>query len=159
MKTQGCYFPIVLLALTAVPAQADIYKCVDSDGNVTYSNVVMKNCKKLNLDSANTTVTSAPGPAGKSAQKTATPASFPKVDNQTQKARDTDRQRILESEQAAEQRNLEQAKKELAEQETLRAGDERNSPKGASRLQSFKDKIALHERNLEAIRKEIANLR
>jgi hypothetical protein len=42
------------------------------------------------------------------------------VQEDTQKARDGDRRHILEQELAGEQRSLEQAKKELAEQEALR---------------------------------------
>ena len=159
MKTQGLHFSIALLALATLPAQADIYKCADADGHVTYSNVATKNCKKLNLDPVNAT------PAAKAAPRTPTPATFPRVDDNTQKSRDTDRRRILESELAAEQKNLEQAKKDLAEQEATVLPNERMQGGGISggkiqeRLQPFKDKAALHERNLEAIRKEIANLR
>lgn len=159
MKTQGLHFSIALLALAALPAQADIYKCADAEGHVTYSNVATKNCRKLNLDPVNAT------PAAKAAPRTPTPATFPRVDDSTQKSRDTDRRRILESELAAEQKNLEQAKKDLAEQEALVLPSERmqggaiSGGKLQERLQPFKDKAALHERNIEAIRKEIANLR
>jgi hypothetical protein len=162
MKIRGLYFSIALLAMATVHAQADINKCIDADGHVTYSNVATKNCKKLNLDPVNSS------PAGKAAPKTPTPSTFPKVDDNTQKARDTDRRRILETELAAEQKNLEQAKKDLAEQEATILPSERMQYKGGAgisggkveeRLQPFKDKAALHERNLEAIRKEIANLR
>jgi len=159
MKTQGLHFSIALLALAALPAHADIYKCADADGHVTYSNVATKNCRKLNLDPVNAT------PAAKAVPRTPTPATFPRVDDSTQKSRDTDRRRILESELAAEQKNLEQAKKDLAEQEALVLPNERiqggaiSGGKIQERLQPFRDKAALHERNLEAIRKEIANLR
>lgn len=156
MKIQGSRFSIVLLALAVMPAWADIYKCTDADGHVTYSNVATKNCKKLNLEPVNTAPAT---PAAKAAARTPTPATFPKVDDNTQKARDTDRRRILESELAAEQKNLGQAKQELAEQEAIRSGDEKNYQRVIDRLQPFKDKVALHERNLEAIRKEIGNLR
>ena len=153
MKIQGLNFSIALLALAALPAWADIYKCTDTEGHVTYSNVATKRCEKLNLDPVNAT------PGGKAAARTPTPATFPRVDDNTQKARDTDRRRILESELAAEQKNLEQAKKDLAAQEAVREGDEKNYQRVLDRLQPFKDKAALHERNIEAIRKEIGNLR
>lgn len=181
MKAKGPHFSIALLALLALPVQADIHKCIDAEGHVTYSNVETKNCRKLNLEPVNST------PAGKAAPRTPTPATFPKVDDSTQKARDTDRRRILESELAAEQKNLEQAKKDLAAQDENAQPEERqvtrqkcvpivlkdgkagqschaegggiNTEKIQERLQPFKDKVALHERNIEAIRKEIANLR
>ena len=76
-----------------------------------------------------------------------------------QKERDNDRRRILESELAAEQKNLEQARKDLAEQEAVRSGDERNYQRVLERLEPFKNKVALHERNIEAIQKELGKLR
>jgi hypothetical protein len=87
------------------------------------------------------------------------------VDEQTQKSRDGDRRRILENELAAEQKNAEQAKKELAEQEGSCLPSERmqggaiSGGKVQERMQAYKDKVALHQRNVEAIQKEIANLR
>lgn len=87
------------------------------------------------------------------------------MDDQTQKSRDTDRRRILESELTAEQANADQAKKELAEQEATVLPNERmqggaiSGGKVQERLQPYKDKVALHQRNVEAIRKEISNLR
>jgi hypothetical protein len=47
------------------------------------------------------------------------------VDEQTQKSRDGDRRRILENELAAEEKNAEQAKKELSEQEAIVLPNER----------------------------------
>jgi hypothetical protein len=87
------------------------------------------------------------------------------VDQKTQKSRDGDRRRILESELAAEQKNAEQAKQELSEQEAIVLPSERmqggaiSGGKVQERLQPYKDRVALHQRNIEAIQKEIANLR
>jgi hypothetical protein len=161
MKAQDLCISIALALLAAAPAHAqDIYKCADADGRVTYSNVPTRSCRKLVLDPVNL----APAPKAP-ANKTATPASFPKVDEQTQKSRDGDRRRILENELAAEEKNAEQAKKELSEQEAIVLPNERmqggaiSGGKVQERLQPYKDKVALHQRNIEAIRKEIANLR
>lgn len=159
MKAQDLLFSIALLPLLAGPARGqDIYKC-DTDGRVTYSNVPTKNCRRLVLDPVNL------APAPKAARKQPTPDSFPKVDDQTQKSRDGDRRRILDSELAAEQKNLEQAKAALAEQEATVLPNERmqggaiSGGKVQERVQPFKDRVVLHERNIEAISKEIANLR
>ena len=139
-------------------AFADIYKCVGADGQVTYSNMPDKNCKRLSFDPIPAASPASPA-AARPAARTPTPASFPKVEENAQKARDNDRRRILESELEAEQKNLAQAKKELADQEAVRSGDERNYQKVLDRLQPFKDKVALHERNIEAVQKEISRLR
>ena len=45
---------IGLLALAALPAQAEIFKCTDASGHVTYSNVASKGCARLNLDPIST---------------------------------------------------------------------------------------------------------
>ena len=154
-----CAITLPLFACLPATAQ-DIYKCVDAEGHTTYSNVPTRTCRKLVLDPVNL----APAPR-QPAAKTATPGNFPKVDEQTQKSRDGDRRRILDSELAAEQKNLEQAKKELAQQEGVVLPNERmqggaiSGGKVQERLQPYKDKVALHQRNIEAIQKEIANLR
>lgn len=150
--------PALLLAMAAA-AQADVmYQCVDEQGHKTFSNVKLSEkgvrCTAMDLGPA----TSVPVPQ-KPAAKTPSPSGFPKVGESDQKARDNDRRRILESELAAEQKNLEQAKKELAEQEAIRTGDERNYQRVLERLEPFKNKVALHERNIEAIEKELAKLR
>lgn len=161
MKRQNLCISFALLALLVPPAHSqDIYKC-DVDGRVTYSNVPTKNCRKIMLDPVNLAPSAKPAPKA----STPTPTNFPKVDDQTQKSRDTDRRRILESELAAEQANAEQAKKELAEQEAIVLPSERmqggaiSGGKVQERLQPYRDKVALHQRNIEAIRKEIGNLR
>ncbi|WP_300455191.1 DUF4124 domain-containing protein [Accumulibacter sp.] len=162
MKRRDLGMTFVLLSLPAWPALAqDIFKC-EVDGRVTYSNVPTKNCRKIILDPVNLAPSSKLAPK---ASSTPTPGNFPKVDDQTQKARDTDRRRILETELAAEQANAEQAKKELAEQEAVVLPNERmqggaiSGGKVQERLQPYKDKLAVHQRNIEAIRKEIGNLR
>jgi hypothetical protein len=81
------------------------------------------------------------------------------VDESTQKSRDGDRRKILEQEKAKEQQELDSARKELAEQEAVRNGDEKNYQKYLDRVKGFKDAVQLHERNIESINKEIANLR
>jgi len=84
---------------------------------------------------------------------------FPKVDGETQKKRDDERRRILETELANEQQQIEEAKQKLAEQEAVRTGDERNYQRFLDRVQPFRDTVANHERNIEAIRREISNLK
>ena len=134
----------------AVSAQT-IYKCTDENGGTLISNAkVDKSCKAI----AASPETSMPAPRVKApgAAANPTPSGFPKVQEDTQKARDGDRRHILEQELANEQRSLEQAKKDLAEQErTPGVTPERNAP--------YRDRVAQHERNIQAIQKELSNLR
>ncbi|MDR2789197.1 MAG: DUF4124 domain-containing protein, partial [Candidatus Accumulibacter sp.] len=103
-------------------------------------------------------MTSVPAASRPPARATS-PAGFPKVGESDQKERDNDRRRILENELQAERQNLEQARKELAEQEGIRNGDERNYQRVLDRLEPYKNRMALHERNIEAIENELAKLR
>lgn len=116
--------------LLASAAQGEIYKHVDAQGRVTYSNVPIKGATKLNLEP----LTTVPPPRAKAS--TPSPAGFPKVDNDTQKKRDDTRRKILEEELAAEEKLL----------------------ADATRGQS-KEGIELHEKNISALKKELANLK
>lgn len=153
---------IACLAATLVSAAwADtLYKCQGPDGRTTYTNQkgANKSCEVISQDKPVSTFSAPP-------KSRATPADFPRVNGDQQKARDNDRRAILEKEMANEQKNLEAAKKELAEQENLVQPDERivgggiNAGKRDARMQSYRDKVQLHERNLESLRKELANLK
>jgi hypothetical protein len=104
-------------------------------------------------------------PSAKGAPKTPTPSTLPRVDEGAQKARDNDRRKILEQEMAAERKSLEETRKRLADAEASPLPEDRNvggtinQGKMQERLQPMRDQIQLHERNLEAIQKEVSNLR
>jgi hypothetical protein len=168
MNPKRRHFAIALFLLTALPVQADVmYQCIDESGHKSFSNVKSTakgdKCTAMDIGGA-----ASPPPPAKAAPKATTPAAFPRVDDNSQRARDNDRRRILEAELASEQRNLEQAKKDVAEQEATVLPSERMQFKGGGgisggkveeRLQPFRDKVSLHERNIEAIQREIAKLR
>jgi len=145
---------LMVLALAAPLAHAEMWKCVDQDGNTRYTNVKSdaKGCKALNLDPINT----ATAPAAKAQQK---PASFPSVGTDTQRQRDAARRKILEQELAQEQQQLELAKKQLAEQQGTRLGSERNYARVEERLKPYESRVRLHEVNVESLKKELANSR
>lgn len=144
-------------ALTVLPASAEVFKCVDQDGHVTYTNDKSRarDCKVLSSDMP---VSSVPGPVAAPPAKPAAGGNFPSVSGDQQKARDNDRRRILEAELETEMKNLEAARKALSEGEAVRLGDERNYQKYLDRIQGLKDNVALHERNVDALRKEISKL-
>ena len=150
MKTKLLIFISLFLGQAA---HADIYMSVDEDGRKTYTNFPKKGAKRLNLDPPS------PMAAPKPRVPTATPPDFPRVDGETQKQRDGTRRGILEQELAAERKLLEEARKALAEGEATRLGDERNYQKYLDRVQGLKDNVALHEKNVEALNKELAGVR
>lgn len=149
---------VLILSMLAAPVlHAEIYKCVDTNGSTLFTSdaaeAKSKGCKAMNLAPPNTISSPQPKPAA------ATPPNFPRVDAQTQQKRDNDRRRILEQELGSEQKLLDQAKKELAEQEAIRLGSERNYQRVLDRLEPFKKKVQLHEDNIANLRKELAGIR
>jgi hypothetical protein len=156
------------LFAAALHARAGIYECVDPNGNKRFTNIASeaKGCKALNIpvNSAPPAPAAAPhANTGKAsparAASTPTPAGFPRVDRETQASRDNDRRRILENELANEQKALDEAKRDLAQQESQRLGDERNYQRVLDRLEPYKKRVKQHEDNVAAIRREIANVR
>jgi hypothetical protein len=142
---------------TAVSAAAETCKYVDKDGRVTYSNVPIKTAKKLQCFEP----PPVPPPAAKPDRPVPSASgerSGPKVDQQTQRKRDVDRRQILEQELAAEEAQLVEAKKALAEQEAIRLGDERNYQRTLDRLRPYQEAVAQHEKNVASIKQELANV-
>jgi hypothetical protein len=154
---------VALAWAISAPAQGDTFKCTDANGRSTYTNMKEetkdKNCTVVMREISVVPAVPAAAPAARTAAARPTPEGFPKVDAATQKNRDVGRRKILEDELANEQKSLQQAKTELAEQQQTRAGDEKNSQRGLDRLQKYKDQVEQHEKNLEALKKELANFR
>lgn len=148
---------VVLLATLSTAARADIWECLDESGNKRFTNIKAetKGCKLLVVAPPNT-VASPKAPPSRSAAPSETPKSFPKVDSDTQKQRDNDRRKILDQELTSEHKLLEQARKELADQEAQRLGSERNYQRVLERLEPFKKKVKLHEDNIANLRRELA---
>ncbi len=148
---------MLFLGLCAASAtgHAEIYKHVDDSGRVTYSNIPIKGAKKLNLDPLPVV------PATKPKAASAAPAGFPKVDADTQKKRDDLRHRILEDELASEERLLLEARQTLKDAEAARGGKDavKLPAKYLERLQQIKEGVTRHEKNIEALKIEIANLK
>lgn len=148
---------ILICGVAAGGAYADVYKCVDENGRLTYTNDKplpgQKGCTLLSRDQP---VTSVPMPR-KSA--TPTPPSFPRVDDSTQRTRDSERRKILEQELSSEEGLLADSQKELAAQEAVRNGDEKNYQRVIERLQPFRDKVKQHETNIAKLKTEINNIR
>ena len=152
--------PLLLLGSAGL-AQAEIWECIDSSGNKRFTNVKAEasGCKLMSLPPVPSVPSPKPQAKGSDAKASAQGGNFPKVEAPVQQQRDNERRRILEQELANEQKLLEQAKKDLAEQESQRLGSERNYQRVLERLEPFKKKVALHESNIVNLRKELSPLR
>lgn len=134
--------------------QADIYKRVDTDGNVTYSNTPIKGAKKLDLGPLLTV------PAYKE-----TDADFSRVNKATQRNRDEERRKILEDELAGEEKLLADARQNLKDSEDnpqMSAADGKTYRKASAYEESVKAaqaQVTLHERNVEALKMELSRLK
>lgn len=142
-----------------VHAETDVYLCVDENGKKEYKNTgTTKGCKKVELEGI-TVVPAPPMTKKASASPASTPSSFPKVDDGTQKARDSDRKQILTDELKAEDQKLANLKKEYNNGEPERLGGEKNFAKYQERTTMMKDDISRTEKNIEALKRELGNLR
>jgi hypothetical protein len=143
-----------ILAIASAPAIAqvtEIYKCTDKSGRPLYTSDRKDiDGKKCELVSREVNVVPAQRPSPKV-------TGFPR-ESSSERASAKGRQRdILEQELATEEGLLSQAKQALAEQESVRNGDERNYARVLERLQPFKDNVDLHQKNIEALKRELGN--
>jgi hypothetical protein len=149
---------LLTLGLPAMSAHAqhgvtEIFKCRNEAGQITYTND-RRQAEKQKCELVTSQVNVAPAQPSARA-----PQGFPReTARQSQSARERQRE-ILQRELVAEQQALSQAKQALAEQEAVRTGEERNYARVQERLQPFKDTIQNHEKNIQALQRELANLK
>lgn len=149
----GIFAALIWQAAGTAAAQqprSEVYKCVDASGRASYTNDARETAgRKCQL--VTTQINVAPPP------KQGRPEGFPR-ESAAARANAKGKQReILEQELASEEASLTQAKEALAEQEAVRSGDERNYARVLERLQPFKDRVETHEKNVEALKRELAN--
>lgn len=131
----------------------EIFKCRNEQGQVTYTND-RRQAEKQKCELVTSQINVAPGRAPQ-----ARTSGFPRESaGESASARERQRQ-ILERELASEQQALNQAKQALAEQESVRTGDERNYARVLERLQPFKETVQNHEKNIQALQRELASLK
>lgn len=140
----------LMVPWAALAQVTEIYKCVELNGRPLYTSdkrdTVGKRCELVSRQ-----VMVVPGQAK--------PTSFPR-ESPSQRASAAARQReVLLTELATEEKDLDKAKTELAEQENIRTGDERNYAKVQERLQKYRDVIETHQKNIQALKRELGNAR
>lgn len=144
---------LVALAVIAAPAHAEIYKFIDENGFVTYTNIPRPGVKPQ------TVIPDIPGIGGppptttqrraRPATPTATPGSFPRVDTGTQRKRDDMRRQLLVEELRSEELNLAGARAALTTGARLPGAD----------VGKLRDAVRVHEKNIEMLNKELSHIR
>jgi hypothetical protein len=154
--------PFLLCLVTVSLCAEGVYVCIQPNGSREYRNTGdTRGCKKLELDGISM-IPSAPGQSGGgSKEKSTLPTdpSFPRIENQIQKRRDQDRLQILLEEVKSEETKLANLKKEYQNGEPERLGSERNYAKYLERVALLKDEVQRTEKNIEALKREISNLK
>lgn len=155
------FIRLAVLALWACTAQtyAQIWRCEGAHGVAEYTNAPAepreRNCRQI----TSAPITTIPAPAlprsaaprdGRST--TVSPPGYPRIDVASQKARDSDRRRILDDE----------LRSEGARQSELRGEyerAERAEPRSPERLRTLKEALARSGANVDALRRELAAIK
>jgi len=138
---------------------AEIYKCVGPDGRPLYTSEKRDTAgKKCKVISREVNVVPMQAPRGNDG-KTSRPGTYPREDQAARAAAKERQREILEKELANEEEMLGKAKAALAEQESIRTGNERNYARVLQRLKPYQDDVETHEKNVEALKRELQNLR
>jgi hypothetical protein len=151
-------FSFLLCLILAAPVQAEIYKYVDENGQVTFTDVYRKGAKRIELPGAPAPLP----PAAKTPRRASynpSPADFPRIDVGTQKRRDDIRRQVLQDEIAGERRNAEEARRQLVLGERLQPGERATDASYINRVARLRASVQQHEQNVASIQRELANLK
>ena len=149
---------LLLCLFLAAPAQAEIYKYVDENGQVTFTDVYRKGAKRIDLPGAPTPLS----PASKTPRRASynpSPANFPRIDASTQKNRDDIRRQVLQDEINGERRNADEARRQLQLGERLQPGERATDSTYLNRIKKLQATVQQHEQNIASIQRELANLK
>jgi predicted RNase H-like nuclease (RuvC/YqgF family) len=176
---------------SAAWAQTTIYKHVDENGRVTYTNKPMKGATVLELDPitiipATQAIAVAPAPAAKAVatlerldKPAAAAPTLASIDANVQRKRDNDRRKILEEELTREEDSLAEARASISQEQqnptlvaavrTMQTTAEpspaqlaemrSNIEKASGRIRGLQSTVAEHEKNIEALKKELGALK
>jgi hypothetical protein len=142
-------------------ARADICKYTDADGAVHYSNLPPeKGWRKVGCTSSDGTSTIPRSGNGTATRNVPTPAGFPRVDPDTQKGRDDVRRKVLADELAAEEKLLAETRLQYADGAPVPLPEEKaDAEKYRLRIARLRQTVNVHEKNIEALKKELAAIK
>ena len=127
----------------------EMYKCATQSGASSYFNVPGAGGQLPGRASSTQPVRSAKAPAG-----------FPRVDPDTQKGRDDVRRKVLADELAAEEKLLTESRTLYADGAPPPLPEERaDAEKYRVRIARLRQTVSMHEKNIEALKKELAAIK
>ena len=157
--------PVLLLLVPLFAhAQGVVYRCPGPP--VLYTDAInakeaeAKNCKSIEgapVSVIQTPRRATPTPPATTATGTPAPAAS-RIDPDLQRQRDSDRRSVLDAELRQAEARLAELKKEYADGNPERRGDERNYAKYQERVAELKAAITRQEADVAAIKREIGKL-
>ncbi|MER2511793.1 MAG: DUF4124 domain-containing protein [Nitrosomonas ureae] len=148
MKTITLLILLIFMLPIDLPqamAGSEIYKYVDKDGNITFTNRRAPNAEKISIASFSRNTKSSQSKPGSS-------LNLPRVNDTTQKNRDAMRREILQKELIAEEKLFSETRNFL--DEILNKPEFKNSFQ--EKTVQLKNKLLLHQRNVAALKKELS---
>jgi hypothetical protein len=161
--------PAVLLAIAPAAAMADIHRCTDAEGLVTFTDSPsrkFKSCVLLYRDAqapasrvepaAGTGAPAQGAPRARGDSPAAAvrgnpgPENFPRIERAEQRDRDLKARQIVERELASEQRLLDEARRQVA------ALGATVTDRADPRLRDLQNSVSRHERNIAEIQRQLA---
>lgn len=173
-----CLFPVLALAFGATWAGAQTlaskskesgcidkpkrvegatttYRCSTASGAAAYFNVPEADVERAPRRATNGATAATPTPAPTTSSAPAPPG-LPRVDAATQRGRDELRRRVLQDELATEEKLLLESRSAYANGAPPALADEqKDSQRYAERIARLRQSVLLHERNVEALRREL----
>jgi len=133
-----------------VAISSGLYKCVTASGSDAF----------FNLQGNGGGGASAPERTVRRADSPVSPPGFPRVDAETQKGRDELRRKVLSDELSAEEKFLADARTAYGSGAPAPLPEEQaDAEKYRQRISRLRQTVQLHERNIEALKKELGNMR
>ncbi|MEP7276395.1 MAG: DUF4124 domain-containing protein [Betaproteobacteria bacterium] len=136
-----------------------IYKCTTTSGIESYFNVSGVGVG-VGAGNGSAAVNAPRKTDSKPAPATSSPAGFPRVDPETQKGRDDVRRKVLADELTAEEKALADARIAYDGGAPAPLAEEKaDAEKYRQRIARLREAVQLHQRNVEALKKELGAAR
>lgn len=153
---RSCRYLLLLMFSLPLPAWTAIYQYIDGNGTRVYTNTPHRGAVRLDLPSvpvlhrrlAPVTVPMASRPHGRRHHppEASRLAAQLRVSPQTQQVRDQQRRQILQSELSREERRLQDTQRRLAQ-----------AARDSQEAAQLQDRLTAHQKNIAALRQELAS--